>query len=517
MQLKIYGKFAFELKFSKKMFKPTISSLFMSKFLRATLILLTAVLCHADLSAQNVNATVQINGFRHNWDCGNDGAGGNNPDPRYKVWIGRNGANYVQSLSGPGFFTGCSGVGTYGADAIPCNTWNPGLITAATFTNVAMSQINVDMESWEEDGCGSECEKNTCTFNSDDIRCGRLNIGNIDFWQQAPCQNNTYTGGYISSNFLSMYNRCSDNNGAGYGINQLIINWSFASAPTITSQPSPFDRTLCIGTGTTLTVGVNSWNGWSLARFVQWQVSTNTDCGTPGTWTNIAGANSLSYVPPQTPGTRLYRCIISSHCSDINQQQVISTCVRVTYHPYAAPIVSSACGLTIVPGVPISFCTTLPPNAGASVNNSSYTWTVSPAAGVTISNPSSSCTNITFTNAGGYTVYLTYGDACGAADAQASCITTVNPPACDMIYVDGATGNDANLGYPTAPVATIRRAMQLVGGARTNIRVTGGTYTEPRIIRLQSNVVIDGKMQQGYGQKIRHLIPPLTLQPAIVP
>jgi hypothetical protein len=448
----------------------------------------------------NVNATVQINGFRHNWDCGNDGAGGDDPDPRYKVWIGRDGANFVQSTSGPGFFTGCGAPEyTYGADAIPCNTWNPGTITAANFTNVSMSQINVDMQSWEEDGCGTECQPNSCTFNSDDTRCGRLRIGDIDFWQQPPCANNTYTGQFTSGNFLSMHNRCGDNNGAGYGINQLIINWSFASSPTITAEPTPLDRTLCIGNSTTLTVGVNTWNGWSLARIVQWQVSTNTDCATPGTWTDIPGANSLSYVPPQTPGTRLYRCIISSHCSDINQQQVISQCVRVTYHPYGAPIISAVCGSSAVPGVPIQFCTTLPPNPNASVNNTSYTWTVSPAAGVTISNPTGSCTNITFTNQVTHTVTLTYGDACAAADATASCTVTVSPPACDMIYVDASVGNDANLGYPNAPVATLRRAMQLVSGSRTNIRMAAGTYTEPRIIRLQNNVVIDGRWQNAAG------------------
>lgn len=235
----------------------------MYKYLRQLLFALSFFVLHTNSFSQNVNATIQINGFRHNWDCGNDGAGGNDPDPRYKVWIGRNGSNYVQSLNGPGFFSGCASAGTYGADAIPCSFWNPGLITAAVFTNVNMSQINIDMESWEEDGCGSECEKESCFLNSDDIRCGRLNIGNIDFWQQAPCQNNTYTGGFTSTNFLSMYNRCSDNNGAGYGINQLIVNWSFASAPTITTQPTPLDRTLCIGTPTTLTVAVNTWNGWS--------------------------------------------------------------------------------------------------------------------------------------------------------------------------------------------------------------------------------------------------------------
>lgn len=443
-----------------------------------------------------VNASVKIDGFRHNWDCGNDG-GFSEPDPRYRVWMGYNGGSFSQITASPGIYPGCTD--TYGADGDACSIWNPGIINAITFSAQPMNYISVDMESWEDDACGSNCSANTCTFNSDDTRCGRLRIGDVNFWDAAPCQDNTYTGQFTSGTFLSMHNRCSDNNGAGYGIHHLIVNWSFASAPTITSQPSPFDRTLCLGTPTTLTVGVNSFNGWSLARLVQWQVSTNTDCATPGTWIDIAGANSLSYVPPQTPGTRLYRCIISSNCSNINLQQTISECVRVTYHPYAAPIVSSACGLSVVPGVPVQFCTTFPPAANASVNNTGYTWSVSPAAGVTISNPSATCTNITFTTQTNYTISLTYNDACAAANATATCNVTVSPPACDMIYVDAVNGNDVNLGYADAPVQSLTAAMGQVSGSRTNIRMTGGAYNVSSVIQLQNNVVIDGKWVNSAG------------------
>jgi len=445
-----------------------------------------------------INADVRINGFRHNRDCGNDAGGFNSqPDPRYRVWIGYNSGSFNQVTNAPGLFPGCAN--TYGADAVFCSTWNPGIINAATFTSLPLTQLNVDMESWEEDGCGSDCASNSCTFNSDDTRCGRTRIGDIDFWNAAPCASTTYTGQFTSGNFLSMHNRCSSNNGAGYGIDQLLVNWSFASPPTITSEPFPYDRVLCPGQSTTLTVAVNSWNGWSLGRLIQWQVSSNTDCNSPGTWTNIPGATSLSYTPPQTAGTRLYRCIISSHCSDINLQETISQCVRVTYHPYAAPILSNACATVTVPGVPVQFCATLPPSPNASVSNSGFTWSVTPAAGVTISNPTTSCTDITFSNSGAYTISLTYNDACPDANATATCNTTVTPPSCDLIYVDAATGNNANLGLPSSPVANLWRAMQLVGGGRTNIRMTGGTYTEPNIINLQNNVFVEGSWLNNAG------------------
>jgi len=466
--------------------------------LRKMLFLLLLMATSSVSSQVLINANVRINGFRHNHDCGNDAGGFNSqPDPRYRVWMGYNAGNFSQITNAPGLYPGCAN--TYGADAVFCSTWNPGIINAITFNAQPLNQINVDLESWEEDGCGGDCTAGSCTFNSDDIRCGRTRVGDIDFWNQAPCQDFIYVGEFTSGSFLSMHNRCSDNNGRGYGIDRLIVNWDFASPPTILSDAFPFDRVLCPGESTTLTVSVNSWNGWSLGRLIQWQVSTNTDCNAPATWTDIPGANSLSYTPPQTPGTRLYRCIISSHCNNINLQQVISQCVRVTYHPYAAPIISNVCNGVAVPGVPVQFCTTQPPAPNASYANSSYQWSVSPAGGVTISNPTSACTDITFTTSGSVTISLTYGDACPEANATAICATTVSPPACDMIYVDGATGNNANIGLPGSPVSNLWRAFQLIGGGRNNIRITGGTYTEPNILNLQNDVFVDGRWQNNGG------------------
>jgi gliding motility-associated-like protein len=466
--------------------------------LRKIFYLLLLIATNTVSSQVFVNANVRINGFRHNHDCGNDAGGFNSqPDPRYRIWMGYNAGNFSQITSSPGLYSGCTD--TYGADAVFCSSWNPGIINAITFNALPLNQINIDLETWEEDGCGSNCTSGTCTFNNDDVRCGRTRVGDINFWNQSPCQDMTYIGEYTSGSFLSMHNRCSDNNGKGYGIDRLIVNWDFASPPTILSDAFPFDRVLCPGESTTLTVSVNSWNGWSLGRLIQWQVSTNTDCNAPATWTDIPGATSLSYTPPQTPGTRLYRCIISSHCSDISQQQVISQCVRVTYHPYAAPIISNVCNSVAVPGVPVQFCTTQPPAPNASYANSSYQWSVSPAGGVTISNPTSACTDITFTTSGSVTISLTYGDACPEVNATAVCETTVSPPACDMIYVDGATGNNTNIGLPGAPVANLWRAFQLIGGGRNNIRITGGTYTEPNILNLQNDVFVDGRWQNNGG------------------
>ncbi|MFN8267488.1 MAG: hypothetical protein U0T31_05740 [Chitinophagales bacterium] len=253
--------------------------------------------------AQNVNITTKVDGFRHNWDCCNDGAAvgcvfSNYPDPRYIVWVGYNGSSFVNYTATPGLYSGCSN--TYGADNVPCSTWNPGVISGASFANVPATSVNVDMQSWESDGCGSNCVSNgpsgnpfdACFYNADDTRCGRLRIGDIDFTALAPCQDNTYTGQFTSGSFLSMTGRCSDNGGAGYGIDKFIINWNFASAPTVTVQPdAPAQggalREVCPGVSVNFNVQNNKFGtgNWTLARWVKWQSAPAPG----GPWTDIPG------------------------------------------------------------------------------------------------------------------------------------------------------------------------------------------------------------------------------------
>jgi hypothetical protein len=297
------------------------------------------------LEAQNITINSTINGFRHNWDCCNDGAGfdcstfANRPDPRYRVWVGFDGANFQQSTSGPGIFPGCGSPHfTYGADGVHCTQWNPGSIPLPVLTGNA-TIYNVDMQSWEDDGCGSDCVAdanssnpfNACFYNADDVRCGRLRIGDINLCNQSPCQNTTYTGAFQSGSFLSMHNRCNDRNGAGYGIDQLVLNWSFAVNPTITLQPNDVslggtNRSTCENIDLPLEFHVNDKCGWTLARWVRWEQSS--DGGS--TWTAIAGSdNSTAYTTqtiftyspplPDAPigGSTIirYRAVMSSACA----------------------------------------------------------------------------------------------------------------------------------------------------------------------------------------------------------
>ncbi|MBK6821418.1 MAG: hypothetical protein IPG85_18270 [Bacteroidetes bacterium] len=145
-------------------------------------------------------------------------------------------------------------------------------------------------------------------------------------------------------------------------------------------------------------------------------------CPSSATWTDIPNAYWKDYTPPETPGTRLYRCVISNRTgegsytsSGPSLNTVVSDCFRVTYFPYALPIISNTCGSSIVGGVAYSFTIPIVPAIGAVANATSYAWTVTPNSGVVISNPTGTTTNITFPPPNGsqtYTIRLTVVDAC---------------------------------------------------------------------------------------------------------
>ena len=63
---------------------------------------------------------------------------------------------------------------------------------------------------------------------------------------------------------------------------------------------------------------------------------------------------------------------------------------------------------------------------------------------------------------------------------------------CDIIYVSSVLGSDANNGTAALPVATLTRALTLVGGTRNAIWIAGGAYTETGIVNLLNGVSIEG-------------------------
>ncbi len=445
------------------------------------------------VNAQNVNAYLDVIQVRHNYDCGNDNAGTccgcwisicNDPDPRWKFWGGYSGG----SFTGPSVLNG----GERG-----CGTWNNPDQDVANFTNISACTINIDMESWEEDGCGGDNDYNTCTINSDNAYTSRTRMANIDFRNLAPCQYNQY-GFYDGNN--------------GYGA-QYDIYWEYNVAPTITTQPTSggADRMLCIGTPTTLTVATNTDPcnaAITVGRNFKWQVNTATGnapftqiggCISTG-WNDIPGATSASYIPPQTAGTRLYRCLITSNCAaDFSTRTVTSECVRVTYYPYTPDIVSPVCAASVTVGSTHAFSVPVLPNAGA-IANATYAWTVSPT-GPSILTPTSPATNITFPSAGTFVIRLTTDEtpSVGCASTFKECTVIVNAPNCDFIYVDNGTGTSG--GSSNSPVS-LTAALGLVSGTRNHIRMLEGTYTISSILELTSThngIIIEGGYRNTDG------------------
>ena len=394
-----------------------------------------------------VSGTI-VDGFRHNWDCCNDGVGcpfgidvngTGQPDPRYRVWVGWDGSNFSQSTNSPGLYSGCSGV--YGADDVRCNVWDPGDITLPTLTG-NMSTYNVEMESWEEDEgilccVNDNCNKNLSGTgglcfgicpNLDDTRCGRLRIGDISLCSYAPCTDHTFTGDFTSGSFLSMHNRCGDNNGAGYGLNQLRLNWSFNAAPTITLEPTDASlggspRNTCENIALSLEVRSDAKCGWTLARWVRWEESTDNV-----NWTAIAGTDNGSAFTTQT---------------------------TFAFNP-TLPNASPGSPLTrYYRAVLVSACTKPTTDAGW---RSSALSTISAVMQVTVYDPS-----------------------------DAFCTA----PQCNIMYVDPVNGNDANVGSPVLPKRTISNAAApLVTYIRVAKCVSG--CTDGSVVNIPNNCVIEG-------------------------
>lgn len=407
-------------------------------------------------------------------------------------------------------------------------TYSSQIISHAS-TNATVVYLNFD--AWR-DRCNS-CFGSLWSYDShwrcvyglfglcgdkDDNRCTASPLTSIAFRDEAselPCQWNTYSAS------------CGP-----FGLT-VRIYWEWVVAPTILTQPAS-NTSLCVGTGTTLSVTVNSApvNVHSVGRYYQWQTSTNTDCSTPGTWTDISGASGtcttagacvIQYTPPQTRGTRLYRVKITSNCSNdyVPSLTTFSNCFRVTYHvmdnsgpPHDAPpaIVSSICGGIVTPGSVITLNTRQPPSAGAVANLTGYSWSAvwngtSTAAGSFSSAGSSA--QWTAPSAAGpsgntlINITVTYNSACGNYTSPV-CQVSLSASQCGFVYVSPATAstlpgvNSPGCGGPSNPCATVGYAMTQLG-SNNYIRVREGPYTEPAIINLVDGVTIEGKYKVVNG------------------
>lgn len=269
-------------------------------------------------NAQNVNIQLRVNELHHGYDCGNDGVLGDQPDPRWKLWGGHSGGNYTLYT---GAVANCDGdvVERSGVACGAITDFTPFLI--CNYTNVAYTQVNAQMECWEEDGCGGNCTYNTCFLNDDDNYSGPGTIASIDFRTFAPCAWNDRG---------VFYRDATDQYGA-----RLEVYWEYVS---LNAGSIAGAQTICSGGDPSPITSTNNGSDW---MSYQWQYS---DGGCSGPWTDIPGANSASYDPPVLTNTRCYRRVGSS----CNAPDVISNTVTIT--------VEQPSSITAVSASPTSLC-----------------------------------------------------------------------------------------------------------------------------------------------------------------
>lgn len=294
----------------------------MKKFFSIFLFLLSFQL-HAQVAA-NVKTT--LTKLRHNYDCGSDDGGVccgcfisvcNDPDPRWILRAGYGGGNF-------------SAYQTFNGGEQPCGIWD---VTDYDFynTNVGTATtVNVDMQSWEEDGCGSDNTYDVGCANDDDVGWGPGRIADISFRADPPCTNNQY-GWYYST--------------SGYGaLMQVYYTW--ATAPTFTtdinSNGSVFS--VCPGVPLSFSGATNSSNGYPVGRYYRWLSSTTSSSGP---FTPISGQTSSSYSFTATNAsgstlTTYYMLQATSNCTADFTSNTTNSSV-VTVNVYASG--NSACNL----------------------------------------------------------------------------------------------------------------------------------------------------------------------------
>lgn len=388
-----------------------------------------------------------------------------------------------------------------------------------TTADINMKSVDLAWDMWEEDGfylsilgfgisCGTDdnYEGSDYSFpwfciNGDDThatsRVGppgtTVNTGYSLNWRDSPP--NTY-------NTVDVPVRFGSNSYQNWFL-RFRYKWTISS-PTV-SIPTT-DLQGCLGTPISLSATTTN------ATYFKWQYAdvTTASAGTcPGVanWTDVSGEYCSTINFPQVAGTRIYRLVVynrngagSTTSSGAKYDSAVSNCVRVTYFPYAPPIVSTACGRSVPSGGSVTFSVPSAPDATAIADGLSgwtYSWSISPTANVSPTTGTGTTFSPVFTSAAAgtsYTVTLTVNDPCGATDSKTTCTFLVTTPSCDQIYVAPAAngGSDLNPGTASSPYATVANALASAGGNRVHIHIMGGaTYTESQWI-IPANAIIDG-------------------------
>ena len=424
-----------------------------------------------NFSAQNIVLEVDGDDLYYSEPSCSDCFG--NPDPRWRIRAIINGGNYDWNVD-TDEICGWSGNTNY--------SWYNAATVAAT-TSVAV-QIN----GWESDSglCGN-----------DDNSCGGYSTTQTVIpFNSPPCQWNYFTATRM----------CGSADG-DYRV-YWSAYWSYALTPVLTAE-TPINQVRCQGVApTNLQATVNAdANGRSLGRWYQWQISSSPN----GPWSNIGSvvsntSTTISYTPAQISGTRYYRLLVTSNCTaDFNSFTANSATYTVTYAfvstgaygggDPAPPIQSPICGGSVGASQAVTLGTLQPPTAGHVTNVSSYNWSATGGSPTSLSN--ASATSFSWTSpstTGNQTISLTYNFGC-PNPATVTCVTTVQDPPCDAIYVSPSGVNNTACGGPGNPCLNLsgtNGALAKVSGSINHIKMLNGAYSETSIVDLQTGLIIEG-------------------------
>lgn len=335
-----------------------------SRILSTFLFTLLAVLWGKAFTQDLVNITITVTSVSHNFQCCTDAAGiscgflPDRPEPRYRVR-----AQYIYGGTGAGF--GTTSVINPG-NGVSCGTISQN-VSIMSVAGVCADEVEIDVDMWEEDGCGGDNTYNTGCLNDDENRT-----------QISPNYLlSTLTPGSANTVVISGSN--------GYEVT-CDITYDIISAPTNTSTTTSG----CAGTNANLSA-----------------TTTQTVGGMDFLWYDAAvGGNLVGSGSPFTPTLTTSTTYYVAY-GNVSSCETDRTPVSVTVTPAPAP---TGTGATIC----ANNTAMISANSGSAIG---YNW-YDDASMTTLLGTGSSYTTPSLTTSTSYFVTATYSGGCESSPTQ---------------------------------------------------------------------------------------------------
>lgn len=442
------------------------------------------------IQSQNlVEYTITVTSVTHNFQCGSDGFF-SQPEPRWKIRA------YHVGGAVPAYTVINLG------DGVSCGTYTRSDLLAQ-FTNstsgvVCASQFEIDYQSWEEDGCGSDNDYNGggCANNDENV-ASATNTYNFSSYPENT--NNTIT--VTSAN--------------GYNFN-VRLNWNKIDAPTILGTSV---TTGCAGS--TATLNASAPETITGGDFYWYTTPTGgASVGTGSTFSPVIAGSTTYYVAygtgtcetdrtavniTETSSSTMPTALSASPTSLCGPGTINLTIVGGTLGAGAQyELYSGSCGGTLIAsgaspsftGVSVSTTTDFFARISGTCNTTSCV-TVNVPLSTPSTDPTGASASVTTTcsgdpvtlsvvggSLGTSATWQWYSGSCGGVSVGSGASIAVNPTTSTTYYVraEGGCGNTAcqsvsiTVDQPSvaATAATASPAAYCSGGSSV-LSITGGT------------------------------------------